>query len=181
MATAAICGIIYVMSHLETKGDVAMVFTIVIGLWLIASIINGWRRGLLSTVITLVSSVVLWVAAFFMYRPLAETISNTTNPGLGSRILAFFLIVLLGHIAFNLLAALARSITWIPGIKQVNSIGGAIVAGLLNYGLIFITLTILLMTQSVWVEQQYESSKTAQFIATNMPLVNANKIQNWLE
>ncbi len=157
-----------------------MIFTIFIGLWLIGAIINGWRRGLVSTIITLVSSVVLWVAAFFWYEPLAQTISSTTNPGLGTRIVAFFLIVILGHVAFNVLAAVSRGVTWIPGIKQVNSIGGAILAAAMNYVLIFITLTLLLMTQSVWVAQQYESSETAQFITTHMPLLNSNKIQNWL-
>ncbi|WP_164848043.1 CvpA family protein [Lacticaseibacillus hulanensis] len=157
-----------------------MIFTIIIGIWLIASIVNGWKRGLVSTFITLASSIVLWIAAFIWYKPLAETIGSSTDPGLGTRILAFFLIVIVGHIFFNMLAALSRTVTWIPGIKQVNGIGGALVAGALNYVLIFITLTILLMTQSAWVEQQYESSTTAQFITAHMPLINANKIQNWL-
>lgn len=158
-----------------------LIFTIMIALWLISSIINGWRRGLVSTLITMASSIILWIAAFFWYQPLAAVIGSTDTPGLGTNILAFFLIVILGHMAFNLLAALTRTITWIPGIKQINSIGGAVLAGLLNYTLIFITLTLLLMTQNTWVENQYENSQTAQTISNNMPFINANEIQNWLK
>lgn len=157
-----------------------MIFTIVIAAWLIAAVVRGWQRGLVATIISVVGSIVIWGAAFIFYNQFAALLSGNPDPGLGWRLGAFFLIVIGGEMIFAGLIRLSRAITWLPVIKQVNSIGGALVAGIFSYVTIFIALALLLMIQTPWIENQYNESQTAQFIAEHTPFVNSNQLQNWV-
>ena len=157
-----------------------MIFTIVIAAWLIAAVVRGWQRGLVITLISVVGSIVIWGAAFIFYNQFATVLSSSPDPGLGWRLFAFFLIVVGGQMIFSGLARLSRSITWLPVIKQINNIGGALVGGFFSYITIFIALALLMMIQTPWIENQYSQSRTAQFITEHTPLLNSNQLQNWV-
>lgn len=155
-----------------------MIFTILIALWLIIAIARGWQRGLAATVIEMVSGFIIWFAAFFFYNDLASIMSAV--PDLGTRLGAFFIIIIIGYILRHFLLKLAEVLKWIPIVKQANSIGGALISGVFNYLLIFATLSLALMIDTPWVQQQYAESKTAQFVVNKTPLINSNLIQNYL-
>ena len=133
-----------------------MALSIIIVIWLLLAIMSGWRQGLAITVISMVGNVILWVIAIAAYQPLAV------------------------KLLIHWLARMSRHVTWIPVIKQANSLGGAIVAVIFNYIAIFIVLSLLLLVQNTWMTSQYAESAPAQFIITNSPLLNSNKFQNWL-
>jgi uncharacterized membrane protein required for colicin V production len=155
-----------------------LIFTILIALWLIIAIARGWQRGLAATVIEMVSGFIIWFAAFFFYNDLASVMSAV--PDLGTRLGAFFIIIIIGYILRHFLLKLAEVLKWIPIVKQANSIGGALISGVFNYLLIFATLSLALMIDTPWVQQQYAESKTAQFVVNKTPLINSNLIQNYL-
>jgi uncharacterized membrane protein required for colicin V production len=155
-----------------------LIFTILIALWLIIGIVRGWQRGLAATVIEMVSGFIIWFAAFFFYNDLASVMSAA--PDLGTRLGAFFIIIIIGYILRHFLLKLAEVLKWIPIVKQANSIGGALISGVFNYLLIFATLSLALMIDTPWVQQQYTESKTAQFVVNKTPLINSNLIQNYL-
>lgn len=157
-----------------------MIFTILIAAWLIFAIIRGWQRGLAATIIEMVSGFIIWFAAFFLYGNLASVLSSNTSPSLGTNLLAFFIIIICGYIIRHLLLMLAETLKWIPIVKQANSIGGALISGAFNYLLIFATLSIALMIDTPWIQQQYTDSQTAQFVVNKTPLISSNLIQNWL-
>jgi uncharacterized membrane protein required for colicin V production len=155
-----------------------LIFTILIAAWLIIAIARGWQRGLAATIIEMVSGFVIWFAAFFLYNDLAGVMSAA--PDLGTRLFAFFVIIIIGYILRHFLLKLAEVLKWIPIVKQANSIGGALISGAFNYLLIFATLSLALMIDTPWVQQPYTDSKTAQFVVNQTPLINSNSIQNWL-
>lgn len=156
-----------------------MIFTIIIGIWLIAAIAKGWQNGLAATVISAVGGVLIWFAAFHFYPQLAGVIGRGQTT-MGYALTAFFIIVVVGYLILHGLLMAARALKWIPIIKQANSIGGALLAGAFNYLLIFVTLALALMIDTPWVQNQYNDSKTAQFIVNKTPLLSSNAIQNWI-
>lgn len=158
-----------------------MVLTILIGLWLVGAVIQGWQRGLTATVITLVSSVLVWGAAFFLRTDVAQLLAGNGPITLGNEVLAFSLILIVGYMATHFLLMLAQAVKWIPVIREANSLGGALLSGLFNYGLVFVALSLALMLDTPWIQQQFDDSKTAQAIVTKTPLLSQNTIQNWLE
>lgn len=160
------------------QGGTLLIFTILIAAWLIIAIARGWQRGLVETIIEMVSGFIIWFAAFFLYNDLAGVMS--ASPDLGTRLFAFFIIIVIGYVLRHFLLKLAEVLKWIPIVKQANSIGGAAISGVFNYLLIFATLSIALMIDTPWVQQQYTDSKTAQFVVNKTPLINSNIIQNWL-
>lgn len=156
-----------------------MALSIIIVIWLLLAIMSGWRQGLAITVISMVGNVILWVIAIAAYQPLAVKFGGA-DVGFVGKIVTFILIIVLGKLLIHWLARMSRHVTWIPVIKQANSLGGAIVAVIFNYIAIFIVLSLLLLVQNTWMTSQYAKSAPAQFIITNSPLLNSNKFQNWL-
>lgn len=156
-----------------------MIFTIIIAIWLIAAIANGWHKGLAATVISAVGGILIWFGAFHYYQQLAAVIGRGQTT-LGYALLAFFIIVIIGYMILHGLLSAARALKWIPIVKEANSIGGALLAGAFNYLLIFVTLALALMIDTPWVQNQYNDSKTAQFVVNKTPLLSSNEIQNWI-
>lgn len=158
-----------------------MILTILIGVWLVVAVVRGWQKGLLATVITLVSGVIVWTAAFQLHRDLAAKLAGTGSVTLGTLLLAFTLILLVGYLIVHVLLMVAQAIKWVPVVKQANSLGGALLSGAFNYLLVFVALALALMLDTPWVQQQFDASPTAQAIVTKTPLLTTNAIQNWLD
>ncbi|KRM87080.1 CvpA family protein [Lacticaseibacillus thailandensis] len=156
-----------------------MVLSIIIIIWLLLACVSGWRQGLAITIISMIGNVILWVFAIANYQRVAMALGGA-DVGFGTKALAFIVIIVAGRFLIHLLAKWSRHITWIPVIKQANSLGGAIVAVIFHYIAIFIVLSLLLLVQNTWVTSQYAESGAAQFIVTNSPLLNSNQFQNWL-
>lgn len=120
-----------------------MIFTIVILILLASAIFRGFHRGFVIEMLHLIGTVVVLLFARLLYQPLGTMISNLlTNLHLIEasvaatliiNLVAFFVLISLGWSVIRLLGRVSRSITWLPVIKQVNSVAGGIVSFVVTY------------------------------------------------
>jgi len=71
-------------------------------------------------------------------------------------------------------------ITWLPVIKQVNSVAGAVVAFVLNYIGLFIVLTVLNFIPNTAIQHQISQSSVAQVIIDKTPVLTSQLLQKYL-
>jgi uncharacterized membrane protein required for colicin V production len=161
------------------KVGVEMIFTIVILLLLVSAIFRGFHRGFVIEMLHLIGTVVVLLFARLLYQPVGAAISNLLT-GLnlieGSamstliiNLIAFFVLISLGWSVIRLLGRVSRSITWLPVIKQVNSVAGGAVSFVITYLVIFVVLSLANLVKTDFIQTQMNNSPLATYIVKQTP------------
>ncbi|WP_125604723.1 CvpA family protein [Lapidilactobacillus bayanensis] len=164
-----------------------MILSIVIALLLLWAFIRGYRRGLVKEILFTVGTFFVFLLGLYYDSNLGDwllTISKQGDPTdpfahFVAQTIAFAIIVLAGRIVISWIARLSQAITWLPVIKQANGLGGALIAIVVAYLVIFLTIAILNVIQPSWFVEQYNNSVVAQFMIERTPIVG-QKVIDWL-
>ena len=91
---------------------------------------------------------------------------------------AFLLILFIGWLLTRFVGGLLNSLTYIPVLKQVNTLGGALLAFIVSYTGIFLVLVLLTMLPFASIQEAFNNSRLAQMIVENTPILS-KQIYNW--
>jgi len=165
-----------------------MIFTIVILLLLVMAIMRGFHRGFVIEVLHLIGTIGVLVFARVLYQPLGTFIANLLTSlklmnqnaisGLVINLVSFFLLSSLGWSVIRLLARVSRGVTWLPVIKQVNSLAGGAVAFVLTYLVIFVVLSLANLVNTDFIQTQMAQSPVATFIVERTPGLTSQYLGN---
>lgn len=179
-----------------------MLMTIALLIILALGAYGGARRGLvLQLVITIGYFISYFVAAQY-YKVLGEKIdllvpypsaSEGTqfvfyNQAIGFNLdqafyngVAFVLILFVGWLVTRFIGGLLNSLTYIPIIKQLNTLGGAVLAFIVSYTGIFLMLVLLTMLPFVVIQNAFNDSRLAQIIVESTPILSKQIYDWWIQ
>lgn len=156
-----------------------MIFTIIILLLLISAIVRGIRRGFVIEVLHLIGTIAVLIFARLLYQPLGTTLTSllsslhlinvSTASTLVINLVAFFILTSLGWAVIRFLGQISRGITWLPVIKQVNSLAGGAVAFVISYLVIFVVLSLANFVNTPFIQTQMNESALATYIVKETP------------
>ncbi|MER2294358.1 MAG: CvpA family protein [Desemzia incerta] len=92
--------------------------------------------------------------------------------------ISFLLIIFLGWLVTRFIGGLSRGVKFLPVVKQANSVGGAVIGGVISYVEVFLLLFVLTMLPIDFVQEQFASSGLAKMIVTNTPILS-EQIYSW--
>lgn len=92
--------------------------------------------------------------------------------------LSFLVILFIGWLATRFVGGLLNGVTYLPVIKQVNQLGGAVLGGLVTYIALFLLLFILTMLPIDFIQEQFGQSSFARSIVENTPRLT-HQIYDW--
>ncbi|MFD0896317.1 CvpA family protein [Loigolactobacillus binensis] len=161
-----------------------MIVTIIIAVILILAVYRGMKRGLIIQLLYTLG----YIGVYIFARVTAPNVSTWLATWSGSaaaslgvtRTIAFLMMIALGWFIVRMLARWSRLLTWLPVIKQVNSVAGAAVAFILNYLGLFIVLTVLNFIPNTAVQYQISQSSAAQVIINKTPVLTSQLLQKYL-
>ncbi|WP_318764889.1 CvpA family protein [Lactiplantibacillus carotarum] len=156
-----------------------MIFTIVIIFLLGTAIFRGFHRGFVIEMLHLIGTIGVLIFARLLYQPLGTTINGlltslhlintSTVSTLIINLIAFFILTSLGWAVIRMLARISRSVTWLPVIKQVNSLAGGVVSFVISYLVIFVCLSLANLFNTEFIQTQMDNSPLATFIVKKTP------------
>ena len=176
-----------------------MIMSIAIIIILALGIYGGARRGLVLQLVMTIGYAVSYVVAAQYYKMLGSHLEllipypaasegsqfQFYNQAIGFSLdhafyngIAFLLILFIGWLITRFIGGLLNSLTFIPVLKQVNTIGGALLAFLVTYVGLFLVLTVLTMLPIDSIQSAFGHSRVAQMIVENTP-VFSKQIYNW--
>lgn len=171
-----------------------MILNIGIGVLLAWGFYRGFHRGLVLQFCLTVGYLVVWLAARFGARPLAEGLSQFVgNLSLDSSLslvtasqsshfflngLAFSAILTVGYFLVRRIARGLNRITWLPVIHQVNSLVGGLINVMIRYVIIFLALNLLILLPVTSFQTAYQASDVAQWIVKKTPGLS-HQIYDW--
>lgn len=168
-----------------------MIFTLVILFLLIMALIRGFHRGLVIEILHLVGTIAVLIFARLLYQPLGTTITTiltslhlinvSTVSTLVINLIAFFILTSLGWAVVRMLAGISRGITWLPVIKQVNSLAGGAVAFVISYLVIFVGLSLANLFNTPFIQTQMTNSPLATFIVKKTPGLTSQYLGNLIK
>lgn len=178
-----------------------MLMTLGIVLFLLIGIYSGYRRGLVLQLILTLGFVISYYFAGKYFLELSEYLqlmipyptaslndsfvfySDTIGLRLDEAFyngISFLGILFIGWLLTRLLGGLAQGVRYLPLIKQVNSIGGAVLGALVSYIGIFLILFILTMLPMDFIQSQFASSSLARLIIEHTPALSEQIYQWWV-
>lgn len=92
--------------------------------------------------------------------------------------IAFVFVLFIGWLLTRFVGGLLNSLTYIPVLKQVNSLGGAVLAFIVSYTGIFLVLVLLTMLPFPTLQDAFNDSSLAKMIVENTPVLS-QQIYNW--
>lgn len=125
---------------------------VVLILWFILTLYNGYKNGLLMQIVSLVGSVVALFAAWLFAPVFSSLFEFVKADGAGTLtieqtvksqanvLICFIILFILVKLLVQLLTPLVRLISKVPFVKQVNSVVGA------AFSLVFFAIKLLLLT-----------------------------------
>jgi len=156
-----------------------MIFTIVILLLLGRALLRGFHRGFVIEVLHLIGTIGVLVFARLLYQPLGTALTEllinlklvtaSATSSLIINLVAFFLLSSFGWTVVRVVARVSRSVTWLPVIKQVNSLAGGAVAFALTYLVLFVVLSLANLVQTDFIQTQMAQSPVATFMVERTP------------
>ncbi|GKS81849.1 hypothetical protein LPAF129_15350 [Ligilactobacillus pabuli] len=170
-----------------------MLVSLIILLVLLLGFRYGFKRGLVQTLLSILGYlVVLGLALYFSggvggfllkYLPnLDQQVGNgETITRLFYRILAFWIIAIVGGIAFRVVTRTFTSITKLPLVSQLNSLAGGIVWLAVAYVLTFFVLLLLATSPTSPVQNSLSSSPVAQFMLKETPIFSQRVWNEWVK
>lgn len=156
-----------------------MLFTIIILLLLLTAIMRGFHRGFVIEILHLVGTIAVLIFARVFYQSFGTILSNllgglnlidvSTGSTLVINLVAFFILTSIGWAVIRLLGRLSRKVTWLPVIKQVNSVAGGAVSFIISYLVIFVVLSLANLIPTTFIQTQMSSSPVATFMVEKTP------------
>lgn len=181
-----------------------MIITLLILFFIFLGIYSGFRRGLiLQLVLTIGYAVSMWFALRYyewlseiveMLVPYPNPTSASENPfvlygqelifemdGAFYNGLAFLALLFIGWLVTRFIGGLIHFLTDIPVLRELNKIGGAIVGFFIHYLGIFFLLFFFSTIPLEFIQNQFESSRLAQFIVSETPALSEDVYEWWVE
>jgi uncharacterized membrane protein required for colicin V production len=180
-----------------------MLLTILILFLFFLGIYSGFRRGLILQLVLTIGYVISFWMALRYYEWLSDIVemlvpypnpTSSTNPFVlyGQELLfemdgafyngiAFVGLLFIGWLLTRFVGGLVSFLADIPVVRQVNMIGGAIVGFLVQYIGIFFILFLLSTIPLDMIQNQFESSRLAQFMVTETPQLSGEVYEWWVE
>ncbi|OCS88386.1 CvpA family protein [Caryophanon tenue] len=159
---------------------------------LIASLIVGIRRGLIVQAIHLLGVAISFIIAWIYYKPLSDHFEMLIPyPGVTSdtdlilsvadidvdrtfyRLFAFVLIFIVAKMLLQVIASMFHKFSYLPVLKDWNRIGGAILAFIEFYIVMFMVLYLLAMLPLSFITSRLENSFFVGLIVEYTPILTA--------
>lgn len=163
----------------------------------VGSLIIGMKRGFIMQAINLISFVVALIVAIVYYKPLADkfvlwipypgfTENATMTVVLDTldvdrtfyRVLAFALIFFAVKIALQIVGSMFDFLTYLPVLKSVNRLLGAVLCFIEFYLIAFILLYVLALVPVEALQVRLDRSILTGLILEHTPIVT-QMFQNW--
>lgn len=176
-----------------------MWMTVGIIVFLLIGIYSGTRRGLILQLILSIGFLISYYFASRYYLEVSEylqllipypsaSIDDSFEFYSGALSLqldeafyhgiSFLLILFLGWLATRFIGGLSRGVKYLPVVKQANSLGGAVIGGILSYVEIFLLLFVLTMLPLDFIQEQFSNSGLARMIVSSTPILS-EQIYSW--
>lgn len=165
---------------------------LIILITLIASVIVGIRRGLVVQAIHLLGVFIAFIIALLYYKPLSKHLEMLIPyPGVTSntnliisvndidvdrtfyRLFAFVLIFIVVKIILQIFASMFNHLAFMPILKNWSRVGGAILAFIEFYIVLFMFLYLLAMLPLDFLTARLDSSLFANLIVEYTPILSA--------
>lgn len=156
-----------------------MLFTLLILVVLGSALFRGFHRGFVIEVLHLIGTVGVLIFARLLYQPLGTAINNLltslklinsgTMATLVINMIAFFMLISLGWAVIRMLGRVSRMITWLPVVKQVNSLAGGAVSFVISYLVVFVALSLASLFNTTFIQTQMDNSPLATYIVKKTP------------
>lgn len=156
-----------------------MLFTLLILVILGSALFRGFHRGFVIEVLHLIGTVGVLIFARLLYQPLGTAINNLltslklinsgTMATLVINMIAFFMLISLGWAVIRMLGRVSRMITWLPVVKQVNSLAGGAVSFVISYLVVFVALSLASLFNTTFIQTQMDNSPLATYIVKKTP------------
>lgn len=163
----------------------------------IVSLVIGAKRGLILQLIHLVSIVVAMIVAVIYYKPLADlfvlwipypgfTEGSTMTLMLDSldvdrtfyRVFAFSIIFFVVKIALQIVGSMFDFLAYLPVVRTVNYLLGAVLCFIEVYLILFIGLYVIALLPIEAVQSRIDGSIFAGIILEHTPVIT-KMFQNW--
>lgn len=173
--------------------------TLIILLYLLVGVYTGMRRGLTLELVYIAGYFITFLIAMATYKGLAKFLSvyipyPSYIPGNHLvifteaqamsldqsfyNLIAFLIIMIIGWLVVRFLGYVASELTFLPLLKQFNTIGGAALGFLMNYLFIFFILYAVAMIPMAPAQKIVEGG-LPNFIITKTPIVT-QLVSSWL-
>jgi uncharacterized membrane protein required for colicin V production len=156
-----------------------MILTIVILILLGHALFRGFRRGLVLELIYAAGYILVLVFARTYASALGAQLERWLTISSVSYSVAFMLLTSIGWIAIHYIGRLSRVITFLPVIKQVNSIAGGAVGVVITYLILFVVLLVSTVIPNEQWQAQLKESVVAQAMITKTPQLGENLLQKY--
>lgn len=175
--------------------------TLVIMIILFIGIYSGVRRGLVLQFVYTLGYIISFFIAHEYYQTLAEKLEMLIpypQPGIGESMpfytelqvlhldiafyhaLAFLIMIGIGWFLTRIVGHMLNSLTYVPVIKQLNSLGGGILGFIMQYAGIFLLLYFLTLIPLDFIQDLLDQSKLATWIVTKTPFLSQTIYEWWL-
>ncbi len=163
----------------------------------IASLMVGIKRGFVVEVIHLASFFVSLLVAYLFYKPLADRfVFWIPYPGISEaasktlildaidvdqtfyRVIAFAVIFFVTKIVLQVIASIFDFLTYLPILKSVNRLLGAVLCFIEFYLIAFIILYVLALLPLDFIQNLLGGSIITGLILEHTPIIT-NMFQNW--
>lgn len=94
---------------------------------------------------------------------------------------AFLIILFVGWLVTRFIGGLLNVVTFIPVIKQLNAIGGAVLNFFVSYVAVFLILFLLTMLPIDSVQEAFSNSWLARTILEDTPVISSQLYNMWIE
>jgi uncharacterized membrane protein required for colicin V production len=179
-----------------------MLLTIALFIILAIGAYGGARRGLVLQLVMTIGYVISYFLAANYYKALGEKLdllvpypsaSEGTQfvfytQAIGFNLdqafyngVAFMLIVFIGWLITRFIGGLLNPLTYLPVIKQLNTVGGAVLAFVVSYTGIFLVLVLLTMLPFVVIQNAFNDSRLAQTIVESTPVLSKQIYDWWIQ
>lgn len=164
---------------------------------LLTGLIVGLKRGLIVQLMHIVSYVVALIVAYIYYKPLAEKfvfwvpypgVTDTGSLGVVIdsldldrtfyRVIAFAVIFFVMKFTLQIVASIFDFIAYLPVLKSLNRILGALFGVIEYYLLLFIVLYVFALLPIEPVQNLMSKSLLSGLILEHTPIIT-NMFQNW--
>lgn len=175
--------------------------TLIILIFLFIGVYTGVRRGLVLQIVHTLGYVGSFYLAKKYYVMLAEHLEMLipySQPGIGDKMvyydpieilnldlafynaISFLIILFAGWLLTRILGYMLNSLTFLPIIEQVNTIGGGLLGFLMQYLGIFLILTFLTLIPFDFVQNLISESQLADWMITNTPVLSSAIYEWWV-
>lgn len=175
--------------------------TLIILIFLFIGIYTGVRRGLVLQIVHTIGYIASFYLAQKYFAMLAEHLEMLipyAQPGIGDEMvyydpieilnldlafynaISFLIILFVGWVLTRIVGYMFNSLTFLPIIQQVNTIGGGLLGFLMQYLGIFLILSFLTLIPFDFVQNLISESPLADWMITNTPVFSSTIYEWWV-